>query len=285
MRKEKSVLRRVQLTQLEILKQIDNICSKYGLKYQLAYGSLLGAIRHGGFIPWDDDLDIFMFRKDYDKFLNIAQKELGDKYFLQTYKTDPNYPQVFAKIRKENTLLEEYSVKNIKMHKGIFVDIFPIDNIPNDRKKASKQRRIVTYNYVLNISRFKRRNYFSNPRNFFKNFFFLFLKPFSLLSSTYYLEKISKAQKLYSFEKALKVGNLSIISSRKRYNEHVFNVSDLEKTKEVKFEDMNVPVPTNYDEILKRIYGDYMKKPPKSQQEPQHNVYKIAFDSKTYYGY
>lgn len=91
----------VQHIELEILKKIDEVCKKHNINYWLDSGTLLGAVRHQGFIPWDDDIDIGMLREDYEKFLKVAQKDLGDDYFLQTRSTDKNYPLVFAKVRKK----------------------------------------------------------------------------------------------------------------------------------------------------------------------------------------
>ena len=97
-------LRKVQLELLAMLKDIDQVCSKYQIAYFLDSGTLLGAIRHQGFIPWDDDLDIGMLRSDYDRFSAIAQKELGDSYFWQTWKTESGYAYPFGKVRKRHTV-------------------------------------------------------------------------------------------------------------------------------------------------------------------------------------
>ena len=103
-------MNQIQQHQLNMAKEVDRICKKYNLRYSIAGGTLLGAIRHQGFIPWDDDLDISMPREDYDKFIKIAQQELGKKYFLQTWDTDKNFVFPFAKIRENNTLFR----RNIK---------------------------------------------------------------------------------------------------------------------------------------------------------------------------
>ena len=121
----------VQIVCLEILKEIDRICKQNGILYWMEGGSMLGAVRHHGFIPWDDDLDIAMFRDDYNRFLEIASKELKENYFLQTHQTDPEYPLFYAKVRKNNTFIDERSYQDLNIHKGIFVDIFPVDGLYN----------------------------------------------------------------------------------------------------------------------------------------------------------
>lgn len=130
-------MNKLQKEQLEIVMEVDRICKKHKINYLMDAGTMLGAVRHKGFIPWDDDLDICMLRKDYDKFSEIVDKELDGKYFYQTNKTDKNFGFFFAKIRKNNTLyLEEMAINN-KSHSGIFIDIFPIDNNSDNKKIAN----------------------------------------------------------------------------------------------------------------------------------------------------
>ena len=112
---EKSVLRRLQQTEFEILKEFDRICKKHNIQYFLDSGTALGAARHKGFIPWDDDIDVGMLRSDYEHFLEICPKELEQKYFLQTIETDPGCPCLFAKIRKNGTIYQENEKHRIKI--------------------------------------------------------------------------------------------------------------------------------------------------------------------------
>ena len=137
---DKDSLRRLQLTQLEMLKDIKKVCDKHGIRYFLSSGTLLGAVRHKGFIPWDDDLDLDMFRSDYEKFLNIAQKELGKQYFVQDWDTDNCYGFPFAKVLKEGTMLQEAVTEGTGVRDGIFIDIFPLD-FCGDKLKMKKEMR------------------------------------------------------------------------------------------------------------------------------------------------
>ena len=130
--KKDNVLDKLHSVQIEILDEIVGICDKHNLTYFLIGGTLLGAVRHKGFIPWDDDLDIAMPREDYEKFLKIAKTELDKKYYLHDISIDKNYWQPFIKIRKNNTLFDEKMIDNIETHKGIFVDVFPFDNLKRD---------------------------------------------------------------------------------------------------------------------------------------------------------
>lgn len=123
-------LRQLQLTQLDVLKLIDGICRKHDISYSLYAGTLLGAVRHQGFIPWDDDLDICMSRSEYERFLRIWEEERPEGYLLQNKENTPTFTQTFTKIRKEHTCFLQFDWERGRYHTGIFVDIFPIDRMP-----------------------------------------------------------------------------------------------------------------------------------------------------------
>lgn len=123
-------LRQLQMVQLEILKVIDRLCREHGIAYSLYAGTLLGAIRHKGFIPWDDDLDICMSREEYDRFLQAWEVEQPAGYLLQNKENTPSFTQSFTKIRKEHTCFLQYDWERGRYHTGIFVDVFPIDRLP-----------------------------------------------------------------------------------------------------------------------------------------------------------
>ena len=128
-------LRRLQLTQLEILKIFDRFCLEQGLKYSLYAGSLLGAVRHQGFIPWDDDLDVCMSRADYDRFIELWSEHPVDGYVLQNKENAPDFTQSFTKLRKDHTTFLQYDWDRGRYHTGVFLDIFPIDRMPAGKGK------------------------------------------------------------------------------------------------------------------------------------------------------
>lgn len=123
-------LRRLQSTQIEILQVIDSVCKKHHIKYSLYAGTLLGAVRHQGFIPWDDDLDVCMERREYDRFINAWEKEKPSGYILQNKDNSPCFTQSFTKIRKEHTTFLQAEWERGRYHTGIFVDVFPVDRVP-----------------------------------------------------------------------------------------------------------------------------------------------------------
>lgn len=134
-------LKKLKAVQLDILLEIDAVCRELGVKFVLDGGTLLGAARHGGFIPWDDDIDIGMIRNDYEVFLSRAPLLLGDQYLLQTPQTDPRVQVSFAKVRKRGTQLIERSNDVMAFDRGIWVDIFPYDVIDASPRSLSRQKR------------------------------------------------------------------------------------------------------------------------------------------------
>lgn len=126
-------LRKHQLVMLELLNEVDRVCKKHHISYQLFAGTALGAVRHQGFIPWDDDLDIVMQRPDYEHFMAFAPGELGERFFLQKEFTE-HWPMFFSKLRlNHTTALEKYHVRDEKMHQGVYIDIFPCDNLSDNQ--------------------------------------------------------------------------------------------------------------------------------------------------------
>lgn len=132
-------LREIQLFELEMLKDVARVCERNNINYFLSDGTMLGAIRHGGFIPWDDDIDICMPIKDYKRFLKIGQKELGDRYFVQNYRTEKYYFDMFTQVRVNGTTSIPLSWINFDIHYGMHMDIFPLVGLHDDAKKRDKQ--------------------------------------------------------------------------------------------------------------------------------------------------
>ena len=126
-------LRKLQLTELELMIEVDRICRKSNIKYSLDGGTLLGAVRHDGFIPWDDDADIMMSRTEYDKFYDACKNELNkEKFFLQEFRTDPEYRWGYSKMRKNGTVFLRKGQEHVKCHTGVCIDIFIFDEVPDN---------------------------------------------------------------------------------------------------------------------------------------------------------
>jgi len=245
-------LRKVQLRMLEMLIEIDKICRKHAIPYWLSSGTALGAVRHGGFIPWDDDLDIEILHKDYKKLLRCLQRELPKTMFVQTSSTDKHYFQQYAKVRDLRTRImekEEFASKHL--YNGIFVDIFPMERTSEFIKSIASK----LYGPVFKMASSKKCNYrFLHFYLFFlEKIVFPFFRLFSFLSSANILRH------------AMGVG-----FSKYRIKEDIFPLKELE------FEGHKFFGASNMDAYLKHIFGDYMKYPPLESIE-QH-ILRIEFN-------
>lgn len=262
------VLRKLQLTQLEILTEVVRICHSNKLRYYLIGGTLLGAIRHKGFIPWDDDLDIAMPRKDFVKFISICPSELNSCYFLHYYTADFNYYLPFAKVRKNGTLYSEPALKNLQCHKGIFIDIFPIDNAPHKYSIIQFiQAKIMKFISALKLYKIGITKKPSNK-----------LKIAAFFTSKMSMRKLSiieeKIMTLYNKKQTKYYVNLG---SNYNFKKQTFEKDIYDEPVLVMFEKKQFYAPKNWEFILKQIYGDYMKLPPVEKRGKRHNVVKIDF--------
>lgn len=246
---------------LEILDEIVSICEKHDLTYYLVGGNLLGAIRHKGFIPWDDDIDIAMPRKDYNKFKELCKTELDSKYFLQNYETDPFYWKDHPKVRKNNTLFLESKAQDIsKAHHGIFLDIFILDCVPKEKSlKQDIQGKL--YRIIKRLVWYKMLYTLKKTKNIRGKVALLVASFFSLKTLSGFRERIMT---LYDNKKCRYYVNLP---SPYSYKKHTMPKEIYDPPVKVEFEGKYYNAPNDWDFYLKRIYGDYMKLPPKDKRK------------------
>ena len=133
MRYDEKDLKQLHTMLYQILAEIDRVCKRHDIPYFIQGGSAIGAFYNKGIVPWDDDVDVGMTRENYNRFLEVAPKELGAEYFLEWFGTESNTPFYFAKVKRNNTLFVEHIWKDMDIHHGIFVDIFPYDRVPNNK--------------------------------------------------------------------------------------------------------------------------------------------------------
>lgn len=138
-------LERLQATLYQILAEVKRVCDKHGIRYFITGGTAIGAYFWEKIIPWDDDIDVGMPRPDYEHFMKVAQEEMGDGFFIQTPETDPHVPFFFMKVRMNGTEFNEETFQHIKMHQGIYVDIFPFDKIPPNKRVEKIQHNILFF--------------------------------------------------------------------------------------------------------------------------------------------
>lgn len=264
---DQELLRKLQLCELDMLKEVKRICEKYNITYYLSSGTLLGAVRHKGFIPWDDDIDIEMPYEDYKRFLSVAQGELGDRYFLQTSETDPGHYLAFTKIRKNGTLLiSPWEPRYLKNH-GVWIDIFPITTVSGEKNERLK-RLFVTISNYLQMPNVKFEESESWIQSQSSRAQFLGVKLMRTLPLGM-RRAIRNAMLKYVFRNHISDTTSSVYIwgnlSKKRRPE----IYTGEKVM-LPFEDDVFPVPSLYHEYLTLEYGDYMTPPPENERNGGH---------------
>lgn len=245
--------KKVWAVQLAMLDEVERICRKYGLSYFADSGTLIGCIRDKGYIPWDDDIDLVMLRENYDKFLTVAQKELADPLLLQTYRTEKNYLRGHAQIRNRLTTGCNEEDRRAGYSCGIFIDIFPLDNMPKSRLAARLWAWAVRTVWMV-LYTWYRFDYYENATwaghilnrigrilhipmekacGFYERICTLFARhPGTYVCSTTFIQYLEKN----TWE-------------RSWFSQAVYKP----------FENREIPVPIGYDARLKKEYGDYMK--------------------------
>ncbi len=262
MSKDSYNIRDIQNVELTILTKFAEICDRHNLKYFLDSGTALGAIRHEGFIPWDDDIDVGMPRDDYEKFLEIGQKELGDQFFLQNVRTDKNTPFLFSKIRKNNTTFLEWNKRNIDMHHGIYIDIFPYDYLPKNEEDAKKYINdcIKLNQKFLNMTIPDRA---MQPQKSLKWIALAVVRRCIYYSSNIFSKEklIGKCQQVFTQFNHDDEKKSDVLFSPVFCGDYRFPENIMFPPQKVKFENQQFNVPCDHDTYLKTLYGDYMKLP------------------------
>ena len=273
-------LKGVQRIQLAMLKEFIRICEKYHLRYFLLGGSALGAVRHSGFVPWDDDIDVGMPRADYEKFLAVAQAELGENHFLQTYATDKNYPMNFAKIRNSATAFIQQNVAHINMNHGIFIDIFPLDGVPG-QKASQKICSSIVKVFVCAILKKLNIKIYGSWTTFKSVTGWVIIVLLSILIPLEVLRRVVDA-----FVKINKYDDCSmIVNWYGAYGlKEIIPKSYLDEGRSVLFENVSVAIPKNHDVYLRHLYGDYMT-PPSVENRASHHCVDIVDIENSYLVY
>ena len=255
----------VKKCQLDLLMELDEYCRTNKIQYFLFAGSLIGAVRHKGFIPWDDDIDVCMKREDYDFFFANFNKQKNHYGKAVCIENDVNYYTPAGKILDSRTILVEEI--NLNYPIGVYIDVFPLDRMPDDITEITiLNRRIDKYRKAITLKTSK----VSKDRTWYKNAVLrigeLFLKPISM---RYLLNNISRLAQTYKdVTSCTRLADISVFTYGMK---EVHLMSEFEKTVELEFEGRIFWGPCGYDSVLKRMYGDYMKLPPKEKQIAHHS--------------
>lgn len=251
---------------LEAMTDFHELCEKHHLRYCLHGGTALGAIRHKGFIPWDDDVDIAMLRNDYDRFLKIAQKEFGDKYTVQTYKNEKNMHTNVTKIRINGS---EYVCEGNEENTCAFLDIFPMSDVPNSKWLQSIQNKMAIF--VNNIV-YTRIGYITPVSMKSK----LVLGTLSKLGRRFWsgvLELIIKHFPHFR-SKYVNIVATAAYNNNTGYATDLWPKKNFEETVLTEFEGKQFYITKYWDTYLTKMYGNYMAPPPENARSNKHGVTK-----------
>lgn len=276
---DSAIVKQVQDVQMRLLYRFKELCEKYHLTFYLMYGTLLGAVRHQGKIPGDDDIDVALPRADYDKLLQIASDELEEPFFLQTPANDNCFYGGYSKLMNLETSAIKVQNWWTDCQEGISIDIFPLDyGYIDKRREKRKNRKITFYQRLL----------FARAYGYFANFQDM---PLLVWKAYKYWGKLYKKEKLVQLlDEACKEGDESADAPYGIYTHYVtgetvkkFAVKDFEETLVMRYEALNMPVPSGYDHILRARYGkDYMRILMKQPGESLHGFYAVRVPSANY---
>lgn len=257
---QEDILKKLQEAERDILKYFIQICNENNIKYYIFGGSLLGTVRHQGFIPWDDDIDVMMFRKDYKKFAEIFEKKQSDKFYLISTENQKDYFLFFPKLMMKGTKFKEWWGDQVDYESGIFMDIFILDGLPANRFR--QKLHILRARTLIRMPAIEQLRFKGYPK----------LTQF-VVNSLHYLFRLIHLSPDYLKRKALKVlekydaekSRQCFCASTAPYPQ-VYEKEDYFPGKEGKFEGMSVNIPNDADKILRIAYGDYMKLPPEDER-------------------
>lgn len=247
----------IQNIACDILKSFHETCEKNEISYSLAYGTMLGAIRHAGFIPWDDDVDVFMTLDEYEKFKRVFK---SGEYMLLDWDIDKTYPYLFPKICKRGTTLIERNISDLNYNVGVYIDIFVLYQVPNGLARVIKKTQtMIAYKLYRLVE----------------------LNLEVMGTSTRVVARVAK--RILSLNKLIIENNRiykrskgELLRDTSMLDESTYlKIDEMNKLKKVAFENIEVYVCENYHEILTRLYGDYMQLPPEGQRSSNHDFYKL----------
>lgn len=259
---------------LDIVKEVVAICNKHGFTYYMLGGTMLGAIRHKGFIPWDDDIDLGIPRKDYDRFLEVAPKELSAHLRMVNYHTDPKYHYYITRILDTETKVEEERIGNENRYTNASIDIFPVDGTPNNKMLRMIYFFRVLYHRALMSLCYKDSIDRKRPRGTAEKVLLWVMErlPVEKITTPYkQKEKIDKLLRKQKVEGAKFIGNIMGAYRTKE----IVPAEFYGKGKMYPFEDMELRGMDMADEYLKWTYGDYMQLPPEDKRKTHFKILEI----------
>ncbi len=262
----------VKKIQLEILLEFDRVCRENDIKYSLYFGTLLGAVRHKGFIPWDDDIDVVMERGEYNKFMEIQKKNIDSNFFVQNYETDPNFFRSFSRIRKNDTLYLQRFFQHVDIHHGIFIDIFPFDSVYEDVAKEKKRIKLLQRLRRINVIKYFGVDEKANILKKISQKTIDFIIP-----NPWFNQMITKVNIKRNDQNLEWCSHLTDRVDNTMFKKWLIKKDELLDLVELEFEGHKFYAIKSYKNVLENIYGDYMELPPVEQRVPHHQIIKIKY--------
>ena len=244
---------------LEMLKDFDAVCRKHHIAYQLFAGTALGAARHHGFIPWDDDVDVILMRSEYERFFSEAAGDFDPEIYYVQQEHGPHWPMPFSKLRRNNTTcIEKYHLRDAKMHQGVYIDIFPCDSLA-DRPLIRKLQ--FAASRAIFAKALYARGYETNSRG--KKLFMQFCR----LLPQRQLEKICLGGR------KTETGMVhTFLAGGRQYKKNMLPRAWMEDAVEIRFENASFPISAQYDALLTQLYGDWRTLPSPAERKCKEHV-------------
>lgn len=269
--------KKIWQVQIGLIQELAHVCERYHLRYFASNGTLLGAIRHQGFIPWDDDVDIVMPRPDYQKLIEISQQEFTTPFHLHTAGNGVGYYRSYIRLRDSRTTAIPMRDVNRQDNNGIFIDIFPMDGCPSGKLVRKMQfLSIMAYSAMANTYTYYPD--FDHHRLFRITLYLLSKIYCKFHGYTGLLQRMEALRSRIPYDNAKEI---YILTHGRKFL--VFPRVFFENPKQMAFEYINLPVPTAYDEILKKHYGNYMQLPPIEKRGQHHSIFFDPYKSYTEY--
>lgn len=259
--------KKIWQSEIGLIEELARICKCYHLRYFASNGTLLGAIRHEGFIPWDDDVDIVMPRPDYNKLIEISGQAFSPPFYLHTAQNGIGYYRNYIRLRDDRTTAIPLKDLNSRDHNGIFIDIFPLDGCPPSRLIRLWQFfSAAAYSALANTYIYYPK--FEKHRLFRSALYFLALMYCKIHGYPGLLQHLEKLRSRFPYDNS---ENVYVITHGRKFL--VFPREYYEHTKQATFEYIKLPIPEAYDRILKAHYGDYMQLPPEDARGKHHTIF------------
>ena len=261
---EEISVKRIQSIELKMLSELSEILTKNQIPFFLAWGTALGCVRHQGFIPWDDDIDIYIYGRDYPKLRKVFSEQNTGNLALHDYSTKPGYPYVFPKIVDTSTVLKEREFSHLDYLGGVYIDVFPLFQVSDNviKHKIDKYIRYMRYGIV-------KANYMAPPKGFAKRI----LQALSRLLPISYIQK-----KLFSTY-TTSDGKGSMVTEPLVFSEHhLFKADYFSEPHYMSFENLRMPISPKYHDYLKDAYGDYMQLPPEGNRHSNHDFFLLELN-------